>query len=58
MGGQCGVLWRGKCWENLKERDYVEYPIVSMRIILRWLLQKCNRKCKWVKPNERVVKCK
>jgi hypothetical protein len=31
-----------ECWENLKERDYLEYPIVSARIILKWLLDKYN----------------
>jgi hypothetical protein len=38
-------VWKG----NLKERDQLGDSGIDGR---------SGRKCKWVKPNERVVKCK
>jgi hypothetical protein len=40
MGGACSTYWEGKIyrgfwWENLKERDHFEDPVVNERIILR-----------------------
>jgi hypothetical protein len=30
------VFW----WENLRERDHLEDPVVNKRIILRWIFRK------------------
>ena len=50
MGGACGTCGgEDKClqgvgWENLKERDSWEDPGVDVRIILKEILKKYNRK--------------
>ena len=45
MGGACSTyegeegvyrVW----WGNLRERDHLENPVVSVRIILRWIFTK------------------
>ena len=33
-------IWTGSSWENLRERDHLEDPVVDGRIILRWLFRK------------------
>jgi len=35
-------VYTGFWWENLKERDYLEYPGIGGRIILRWIFRKCD----------------
>jgi hypothetical protein len=42
------LVWRreetftGIWWENLRERDHREEPVVDGRIILRWIFRKWN----------------
>ena len=35
-------MYTGLCWGNLKEEDHLEDPCVDRRIILRWILIKCD----------------
>jgi hypothetical protein len=35
-------VYTGFCWGNLRESGYLEGPGVDGRIILRWILRKCD----------------
>ena len=35
-----GETYSGFWWENLRERDHLEDPVVNGRIILRWIFRK------------------
>ena len=35
-------MYRGFWWEKPEERDYLEGPGIDGRIILRWILKKCD----------------
>jgi len=35
-----GEVYKGFWWVNLRERDYLEDPLVGGRIILRWIFSK------------------
>jgi len=35
-------VYTGFWWRNLRERDHFKDPGVDGRIILRWILRKCN----------------
>jgi hypothetical protein len=37
-----GEVDTGFCWENLRERDHLEEPGVDGRVILRWIIRKCD----------------
>jgi hypothetical protein len=36
------------CWENLRNRDYLEYSSVDRRIILSWMFRKWDVR-KWTR---------
>jgi hypothetical protein len=38
----------GFWWGNLKERDHLTDPGIDGRIILRWILRKCERDMDWI----------
>ena len=46
MGGACSrqsgrvEVYTGFWWGKLRERDYLEDPVVDGRIILRWIFRK------------------
>jgi hypothetical protein len=44
MDGACGTcggeVYTRFWWENLRDRDNLEYPNVDRRIILRWIFRK------------------
>jgi len=46
MGGVCstygGEVYKLFSWGDLKERDHLDYPDASRRIILRWIFRKCD----------------
>ena len=48
MGGACstyagrGDAYTGFWWGNLREREHMQDPNVDVRIILRWILRKCD----------------
>jgi hypothetical protein len=37
-----GEAYTGFLWGNLRERDYLEDPVVDGSIILRWIFRKSN----------------
>ena len=44
-GGEvCTGIW----WGNLNERDYLEYPGIDGRIILRWIFRKMDWGMDWI----------
>ena len=38
----------GFWWGNLKERDHLKDPGIEGRIILRWILRKCEGDVDWI----------
>jgi hypothetical protein len=34
-----GEVHMGFCWENLRERDHLEDPVIDRRIILEWIFR-------------------
>jgi hypothetical protein len=30
------------CWEDPKEGDHLEYPVVDEKVILKWTCKKCD----------------
>jgi hypothetical protein len=38
----------GFWWGNLKERDHFKVPGIEGRIILRWILRKCEGDMDWI----------
>ena len=48
MGGACSAYgvreeaYTGFWWGNLSERDHFGYPGVDGRVILRWIIRKCD----------------
>jgi hypothetical protein len=50
MGGVCSTYRRrrgvyGVLWRNMRERGHLEDPDIVGRIILRWILTKCDVVC-------------
>jgi hypothetical protein len=49
LGGPCSAYGdrRGVWWGNLRERDHSGDPGVDGRILLRWILRKCDMRV-WI----------